>query len=173
MQQTWLSLIPFLVACAAAGASGAAFRPGDWYRRLDKPSWTPPDWVFPVAWTALYLLIAWAGWRVGLRAGTGEAAMALGLWACQIALNTLWPPLFFGLHRPERGLVVIVLLWLTVATMLGTFFSIDGLAGLAVVPYLLWVSYAAVLNIAIWQRNPHAHLIGAERPPSGEPPPAA
>lgn len=163
MEQSWLSLIPFLVACGAAAAAASAFRPGPWYRRLDLPSWTPPDWVFPVVWAVLYLLIAWAAWRVGLRAQSGEAAMALGLWACQIALVTLWSPVFFGLHRPDLAVPVVVLLWLSVATMLGSFFSIDGLAGLAVVPYLIWISYAAVLNIAIWRRNPRAHLIGSGR----------
>ena len=161
MDQSWLSFIPFLIAVAAAGATGAAFPPGEWYRRLDRPSWTPPDWAFPVVWTILYLLIAWAGWRVGQRVPAGQAALPLGLWACQIALNTLWTPIFFGLHRPDRAVPVVVLLWLAVATMLGSFFGIDALAGLAVVPYLLWVSLAAVLNIAIWRRNPGAHRIEA------------
>ena len=68
-------------------------------------SWTPPDWVFPVVWTTLYVLIAWAGWRVGLRAPLGEAALPLGLWACQIALNVLWTPVFFGLRRPDLAVV--------------------------------------------------------------------
>lgn len=157
MDQSWLSFIPFAIACAAAAATGVAFKPGDWYRRLDLPSWTPPDWMFPVAWTVLYVLIAWAGWRVGNRVPAGGAALPLGLWACQIALNALWTPIFFGKHRPDLAVPVIVALWLAVATMLGSFFSIDALAGLAVVPYLIWVSLAAVLNIAVWRRNPRAH----------------
>lgn len=157
MQQTWLSLIPFLIAVGAAAATGTAFRPGRWYMQLEKPSWTPPDWSFGIAWAVLYILIAWAGWRVGLHAPQGQAALPLGLWACQIALNTLWTPIFFGQRRPDRAVPVIVLLWLTVATMLGAFFSIDALAGLATIPYLIWVSFAAVLNIAIWRKNPYAH----------------
>ena len=162
MDQSWLSLIPFVIACGAAAVSGAVYPPGNWYRRLDLPRWTPPDWSFGVIWTVLYILIAWAGWRVGLRAPRGEAALPLGLWACQIALNTVWTPIFFGLRRPDAAVPVVVLLWLSVAAMLGSFLAIDALAGLAMIPYLLWVSVAAVLNIAVWRRNPRAHEIPAE-----------
>jgi translocator protein len=162
MDQSWLSLIPFVIACAAAAVSGSVFPPGEWYRRLDLPSWTPPDWVFPVVWTILYVLIAWAGWRVGLRAPLGEAALPLGLWACQIALNVLWTPIFFGLRRPDAAVPVVVLLWISVAAMVGSFMTIDAWAGFAMIPYLLWVTIAAALTIAVWRRNPRAHEVPVE-----------
>ena len=86
----------FLGACFAAGATGALFPPGAWYSTLKKPSWTPPNWLFPVAWTTLYLCMAAAAARV---AGAEGSAFAMALWALQIALNTLWTPVFFGLRR--------------------------------------------------------------------------
>lgn len=162
MEQSWLFLIPFVVACFAAGFTGAAFQPGVWYKRLDKPWWTPPDWSFGAVWTVLYILIAWAGWRVGMRAGAGEATLPLGLWACQIALNALWTPVFFGLRRPDTAVPVVILLWLSVAAMLGSFLTVDLWAGLAMIPYLAWVTIAAALNISVWRRNPDANRIPAE-----------
>ena len=104
----------YFVACAAAGATGGAFPPGDWYETLSKPSWTPPDWLFPVAWTVLYLAMSLTGMRVSLalegvggEAVSGVARYAPALWALQIALNTLWTPIFFGLQRIGGALVVI------------------------------------------------------------------
>ena len=154
MDQSWLSLIPFAIACAAAAFSGGAFPPGHWYRRLDLPSWTPPDWAFPVIWTTLYVLIAWAGWRVGLRAPMGEAALPLGLWACQIALNTLWTPVFFGLRNPHGARIVIGGLWVAVLAAMLSLWALDTVAGLLFLPYLVWVSYAAALNFWIAAHNP-------------------
>ena len=105
----------FLLACAAAASTGIIFKPGAWYESLVKPSFTPPNWLFPVAWTLIYLLLAWAGYRLSLIPGS---QMVLALWAAQIALNTLWTPVFFGAHRLLAGMVIIVLLWGIVRPML-------------------------------------------------------
>ncbi|MGS4920038.1 MULTISPECIES: tryptophan-rich sensory protein TspO [Mameliella] len=147
----WILFLIFLLACFAAGATGGMFPPGDWYRSLDKPRWTPPDWVFPVAWTTLYLLMAFAGARVALAPDNG---LALAFWALQIALNTLWTPVFFGLRRMRAGLVVLSALWLAVAACLVTLWQVDAWAGLAFVPYLCWVSVAWALNLSVLRRNP-------------------
>lgn len=141
----------FLLACAAAGATGMIFPPGDWYRQLEKPDWTPPDWVFPIIWPALYILIAIAGARL---AGTAGAGMVLALWAAQIALNTLWTPVFFGAHRIQLGLVVLALLWLVVAAMILAAFWVDLWVVVLLLPYLAWLSVALALNHAIWRLNP-------------------
>jgi tryptophan-rich sensory protein len=145
----------FLAACGAAAATGAMFQPGDWYRGLSKPGWTPPDWVFPVAWTFLYLTMSYAAARVAALSGTVPGTgQALGLWSLQIALNTLWTPVFFGLRRMRAGLVVVGLLWLAVAATMLAFFRIDWIAGALLVPYLLWVTIATALNRAVLARNP-------------------
>lgn len=158
----WLALIPYVVACMAAASTGMIFQPREWYRKLDRPPWTPPDWAFGAVWSVLYCLIAWAAWRVGLRAEAGAAALPLGLFACQITLNTLWSPIFFGLRRPDAAVPVVVLLWISVAAMMLSYFAVDFWAGLAMIPYLVWVTIASALNISVWRRNPKAHLIPAE-----------
>lgn len=140
----------FLGACCAAATTGAMFPPGPWYRALSKPSWTPPDWLFPIAWTALYLALAYVAARVAVQDG---AEYALAFWAFQIALNTLWTPVFFGLQRLRAGLVVIVFLWLAVAGLLVSLWPLDRTAFWITVPYLIWVSYAAALNMSILLRN--------------------
>ncbi|MBY6122265.1 tryptophan-rich sensory protein [Mameliella alba] len=151
MGMFWILFLIFLLACFAAGATGGMFPPGDWYRSLDKPRWTPPDWVFPVAWTTLYLLMAFAGARVALAPDNG---LALAFWALQIALNTLWTPVFFGLRRMRAGLVVLSALWLAVAAGLVALWQVDAWGGLAFVPYLCWVSVAWALNLSVLRRNP-------------------
>lgn len=145
--------LTYLAACGAAAATGALFQPGDWYRSLDKPRWTPPDWLFPVAWTVLYLCMSTAAARVAM---VGDSGQALALWSVQIALNALWTPVFFGLRRMGAGLVIISLLWLSVAATMLTFWQVDWIAGLLFAPYLLWVSVAGALNRSVWVRNPAA-----------------
>lgn len=146
----WGLFLTYLAACGAAATTGVVFQPGDWYRSLSKPDWTPPDWVFPVTWTVLYLCMALAGARVAALDGTGQA---LALWSVQIAFNTLWTPIFFGLRRLQAGMVVIILLWLSVVATGVTFWTHDRLAGLLFVPYIAWVSIAAALNWSVWKRN--------------------
>ncbi|MEE4096103.1 TspO/MBR family protein [Pseudomonas viridiflava] len=140
----------FLLACAAAASTGIIFKPGQWYESLTKPSFTPPNWLFPVAWTTIYLLLAWAGYRLSLMPGSQEV---LALWAAQIALNTLWTPVFFGAHKLLAGMVIITLLWLVVAAMLVMALRLDVITGLMLFPYLVWLCVAAALNFSILHNN--------------------
>ncbi|WP_308916222.1 tryptophan-rich sensory protein TspO [Jannaschia sp. LMIT008] len=146
----WTLFAIFFAACCGAAATGAMFPPGDWYRRLDKPSWTPPDWLFPVAWTALYLALAVTAARAAPLPGS---AHAVAFWAMQIAFNALWTPVFFGLRRLGAALVVLVVLWLAVAGLLAALWPLDRIGFWLTVPYLVWVSYAGALNFDIWRRN--------------------
>lgn len=141
----------FLLACAAAGATGAVFTPGAWYRSLNKPWFTPPDWVFPVAWTTIYLLISFAGARLAVLEGS---AYAMAFWAAQAALSTLWTPLFFGLRRIKGSLLVMAPLWLSVLGCMLSAFALDFWAGMAFVPYMVWATVAAALNFRMWRLNP-------------------
>jgi len=150
-----VSLVIFLAylgACTAAATTGALFGPGAWYDRLDKPSWTPPNWAFPLAWTAVYLIIAYAAWRVAV-SGADLLPLGLALWSLQIALNGLWTPTFFGLRRIRSGLMVLSALWVTVLLTTAAFLAVDGIAGALFVVYLLWLTYAFSLNFEIWRRN--------------------
>ena len=148
-----MTFLILLIACAAAGATGILFQPGAWYDGLAKPWFNPPRWAFPVAWTTLYVLIAWAGARLAHLPGAG---LVMALWAAQIALNTLWTPVFFGAHRMGMGVAVIALLWLVVAALTVLAFRLDRLAGTLLLPYLAWLSLAGALNYRLWQMNPGA-----------------
>jgi tryptophan-rich sensory protein len=147
----WTLFLTYLAACIAAGSTGALFSPGTWYDSLDKPSWTPQNWVFPTVWTALYILMSYTAMRVALVPGTGQA---LAFWSLQIALNTLWTPVFFGLRKLGTGMFVLACLWLAVAATTVAFFRADWIAGILFAPYLVWVTIAAALNFSVWRRNP-------------------
>jgi tryptophan-rich sensory protein len=146
----WPLFLTFLGACCAAAATGSLFSPDGWYRALSKPAWTPPDWLFPLAWSALYLSLAFVAARVAPLAGSEQA---VAFWALQIALNALWTPVFFGLKRIGGGLIVIALLWVAVAGLLASLWPLDRLSFWVTVPYLVWVSYAGALNADIWRRS--------------------
>ena len=141
----------FMAASAAAASTGMMFRPGVWYDGLSKPWWTPKPWMFPVVWTTLYIASSVAAARVAAVDGN---AMAMAFWAMQVAFNTLWSPVFFGLRRLKLALCVMVGLWVAVLGMVWTFWPLDAWAGLLVTPYLLWVSVAGLLNFSVMLRNP-------------------
>ena len=151
--QAIVSLLVFLALAFSAAAFGAFFTPGAWYAGLNKPSWNPPSWLFGPVWTVLYVMIATAGWRIWQRFGS-EAKPALTLWAIQMLLNALWSWLFFGLQRPALAFAEIAALWLAIVATIVLFWRRDRGAGLLMTPYLMWVSFAALLNFTLWQMNP-------------------
>ncbi|WP_112320758.1 tryptophan-rich sensory protein TspO [Oceanibium sediminis] len=149
----WITLAGLSLAVMGAASTGAMFSPGEWYETLEKPAWTPPKWLFPLAWTALYIAMAWAAYRVA-QAPLELAAPALAFWAAQIVLNAVWSPVFFGLRRLGAALVVLCLMWVAVVMTTVLAFRADTLAGLLLAPYVVWVSYAGALNAVIWRNNP-------------------
>jgi benzodiazapine receptor len=140
------TIAPFLGLVFLASMTGALFRPGEWYKRLAKPSWTPPNWLFPLAWGVLYVVMAYAAWRVWAEAGVG---LALGLWGLQLILNAGWSAVFFGLRKPGLAALEVAALWLAVAGTVIAFAGVDVIAAWLLSPYLVWVSFAAVLNLEI------------------------
>ena len=146
----WLDFLVFLFACTAAGLTGSLFPPGEWYSELKKPVWTPPNWVFPVAWPILYLLMSYSGATL---ANLESAGSALALWALQISLNTLWTPVFFGLKNLKLGLIIIFFLLVSVAICTYVFWLYAWISGLLFLPYLAWVVFAAALNAAVFKLN--------------------
>lgn len=147
----WLLFCIFFAACLGAGVTGGLFPPGPWYRGLEKPWFTPPDWVFPVTWMVLYICMSVAGARVAMLDGNG---LAMAFWALQIAFNGLWTPVFFGLKNIRLGMAVVGFLWLTVASCMLAMWQLDWIAGALFLPYLIWVTIASALNAAVWQLNP-------------------
>jgi tryptophan-rich sensory protein len=151
-----LPIVAFVLLCLAVGwVSGLTTEAAivAWYRPLAKPSWTPPDAAFPIAWTILYVLMGIAAGLVWTRRHRGRRR-AIGWFLIQLALNVLWSPVFFGLHSPAGGLAVILLLLAALVATLVAFFAISRAAFWLLVPYLLWVGYATTLAIAICALNP-------------------
>ncbi len=149
------SVISLIVAVAlpliVGGVGGIATSSSvtTWYPSLNKPSFNPPGWIFGPVWTTLYVMMGVASWRVWRK---GER-QALSWYGIQLALNLLWSVLFFGLRQPGAALVEIVVLWAAILVTAVKFARVDTLAGVLMVPYQLWVSFAAILNGAIWWLN--------------------
>jgi translocator protein len=155
-----LIVLAFFVAlCLVIGALGAAVvatSVDTWYADLAKPSFTPPDRLFGPVWTALYVLMAIAAWRVWRAADRDTRRGPLTLFALQLALTLGWTVVFFGLQKIGAAVATIVVLDVGVVVTTLAFRSIDRWAGLLMVPYLAWSVFATVLNIAIWRLNPTA-----------------
>ena len=149
----WLSLLPFIAAVFAVALSGAVFMPGDWYRSLKKPSWTPPDWLFAPAWTILYVMIAVAGWLVWKAAGVGAA---LVVWALNLLFNGAWSWLMFGRRDIRTALYDAIAMLVTIVAFIALTWPISTTAAWLFVPYLAWVTFATALNASILSRNPAA-----------------
>ena len=137
----------------SASATAIFVAPGGWYAELTKPAWNPPNWVFGPAWTILYALMAISAWRVWRHGGWALQKSALGLFLLQWALNAMWTPLFFGWHQVGWALVEILILLLAILATLRVFWRVDRLAGALLLPYATWVTFAAMLNGAIWLMN--------------------
>ena len=150
------ALILFIVVVYAAAGIGSLFTAqsvNDWYVALSKPSWNPPSWVFGPVWTVLYGMMGVAAWLVWLRRREVSVTLPLVLFFVQLALNVVWSLLFFGLQSPGAAFLEIIVLWLAIAATLLAFWRVAPLAGVLFIPYILWVSFAAVLNYTIWQLN--------------------
>lgn len=156
MMRSALVLVGFIAVCfAVAGLGGWATASSvqSWYPTLRKPPFSPPDWVFGPVWTALYTMMAVAAFLVWRQAGFNAARLALGLFAVQLLLNLAWSPVFFGLRQILAGFIVIILLWLAIAATTIAFYRHSVAAVVLMIPYLLWVTFAAVLNGSLWWLN--------------------
>jgi tryptophan-rich sensory protein len=147
--------VSLAVAYTAAGVGGwlTSKSLATWYPGLAKPSWNPPDWVFGPVWTLLYTMMAIAAWLVWRSRRSQPVRLPLGLYAVQLVLNVLWSALFFALQSPGAAVGEILVLWLAIAATLLAFLRVDRMAGILIAPYWAWVSFATILNFAIWRLN--------------------
>ncbi len=148
-----ISLLVWILISFIPAAVGSQYMPGEWYTQLQKPSWTPPGYLFAPVWTFLYLSMGVAAWLVWKRGGFSSAPVALTLFLIQLVVNGLWSWLFFGLYRPELAFVDIAVLWCLILASMIAFWRESTPAGLLMAPYLLWVSFASALNFSIWRLN--------------------
>ena len=152
-----LKLVLSIIICLGAGFIGSIFTTPaipTWYATLKRPPFAPPNWLFAPVWTTLFVLMgisAFLVWRRGLN--DPQVKIALGIFIVQLILNALWSVMFFGLRSPLAGLIDIAILWIAILLTILNFFKISTAAGLLLIPYILWVSFAAVLNFSIWRLN--------------------
>jgi len=156
--------LPVIAAIAWAvilgGAGGLLTTIGPWYRALRKPPWQPPDWLFGPAWTIILGLAAWAAvlaWR-GAAGDPGAERTIIALYAINFLFHLLWSPLFFALRRPDLALIEVVFLWVSVLALIVGLRPWSATASWMLVPYISWVSFAALLNLAIVRLNPRVRV---------------
>ena len=152
-----IKLIVSITICLFAGFLGSFFTTPaipTWYSTLAKPSFAPPNWLFFPVWTTLFVMMGislYLVWRRGLEGQ--QVKNALVIFAVQLILNVLWSAAFFGLRSPLSGLIEISILWVSIAFTIMIFMKISRTAGLLLIPYIIWVSFAAILNFMIWRLN--------------------
>ena len=150
-----VKFVIILIICMSAGLIGSFLTAPAipvWYAALEKPFFTPPDWLFGPVWTSLFVLMSISATLV-LRSGHADTRNALGIFSVQLILNALWSWAFFGLRSPFAGLIEIVFLWIAILVTIKVFFRISRTAGYLLIPYILWVTLALLLNFFIWRLN--------------------
>jgi tryptophan-rich sensory protein len=148
-----LKLVGSLILCQLAGFIGSLFTTPaipTWYKTLNKPSFTPPNWIFSPVWISLFILMGISLFMVWRRQGHPQVKTASIFFFVQLILNILWSVGFFGLRSPLLGFIEIILLWIAILLTIQNFLKVSKMAGLILLPYLLWVSFAALLNLSLW-----------------------
>ena len=151
-------LILSILICQSAGVVGSIFTSSSvqtWYTTLQLPSFAPPGWFIGIVWITLYTLMGislYLVWDKGLR--NKQVKNSLSVFGIQLILNALWSILFFGLRSPLLGLIEIVFLWIAIAVTILKFYRVSRTAALLLLPYIIWVSVALMLNFYIWRLNP-------------------
>ena len=157
MKRNWGKLVLSVVVCNIAGAIGALFTApavGGWYSHLNKPPINPPDWIFAPVWTALYVAMGLSFYIIWIKVGTlRKLRIPAAFFGAQLLLNSLWSVIFFGFKLPLLAFIEILVLWAAIIYTIKIFYSISRAAGNLLVPYILWVSFAAVLNLWIVMLN--------------------
>ena len=151
-----LKLVASVILCQIAGFLGSLFTTPaipTWYKTLNKPSFTPPTWIFSPVWISLFILMGISLYFVWRRADHPQFKAALIFFFVQLILNVLWSVAFFGLKSPFLGLVDIVALWIAIFLTIQHFLKVSKFAGVLLIPYLLWVSFATLLNFSLWILN--------------------
>jgi tryptophan-rich sensory protein len=155
-RQDIFGLVAFIIGCLVVSGIGGiitATSVGSWYLSIEKPPFNPPNWVFAPVWTTIYIFMAVAGWRVWRSGHDARRHRALIVFGVQLGLNLAWSFLFFGLQRIDLAMVEIFILLIAIVATTMLFWRIDRLAGGLFVPYVLWVSFATLLNGSLWVLN--------------------
>jgi benzodiazapine receptor len=151
-----LGLFGWLVLCFSAAAIGAfaSAEAGAFYAQLVRPSWAPPGWLFAPVWTVLYALMGVSAWLIWRTHGFNAGRAALALFIAQLGANALWTWVFFVWHQGALAFAEILLLWCLIAATIASFWRLNVLAAVLLIPYLVWVTFASALTFATWRLNP-------------------
>jgi len=153
MVARYVSLAVFLLLVIAASGIGGSFEAGEWYHQvMKKPDWTPPPWIFGIVWAVVYLTMALAAWLVWL-GGHYRRMGVLSWWGILLVLNVAWSGLFFGLHRPGWAWLALGFTIVVAALCIKAFSTLSKQAATLMLPYLAWLFFAWILNLAIWSMN--------------------
>jgi tryptophan-rich sensory protein len=156
MKIEWFKLVVSIVMCQTAGIVGSLFTVKNipaWYAALNKPSFNPPNWIFGPVWIFLYILMGISFYLIWINSGTGNFGLLLSLFIFQLVLNSFWTIIFFGLKSPLFAFCEIAVLWVAILFCIILFFQVSKISSFLLIPYLLWVTFAAILNFAIWKLN--------------------
>lgn len=156
MAKKVITLFISIIIAQLAGAVGSVFTAPSiqgWYAFLEKPFFSPPNWLFAPAWITLYTLMGIAAFFIWQKKGELGVKSALKLYGVHLVFNALWSIIFFGLKNPGLAFIEILILWVLIVVVACKFYKIQKLAGLLFIPYILWVTFATVLNFSIWQLN--------------------
>lgn len=153
MIENWPVLLAFIGVSILTATSGAVFMPGEWYKNIAKPWWTPPNWLFGPAWTLLFALIAFAGYVFYMSATPEERFWPLVIFGIQMVFNAAWSFLFFGRKRIDLAFIDAVLMALAIVATMAAFFPVSPQSAALLIPYLIWVCFAATLNFVILRLN--------------------
>ena len=151
-----LPLLVFILITLFAGFIGSLFTTpsiASWYAFINKPSFSPPNWLFAPVWSLLYILMGIAAFLIWQKRDNLKTKPALMFYGIQLILNTLWSIIFFGMHNPGLAFLEIIILWSFILITLIKFYKINKTSGILFIPYLIWVSFASILNFAVWMLN--------------------
>ena len=156
MKINWIKLIVSLALPQLAGIIGSMFTIKSiptWYAALNKPSFNPPNWIFGPVWISLYILMGISFYIVWIKSDSSNFNILLSLFILQLTLNSLWSIIFFGLKSPGFALLEIIFLWVSILLCIMYFFPVSKIASFFLIPYLIWVSFASILNYYVWKLN--------------------
>jgi tryptophan-rich sensory protein len=156
MKINWLKLIISLILPQLAGIIGSLFTIKSipiWYAALDKPSFNPPGWIFGPVWITLYIMMGISFYLIWIKNDLPNFGLITSVFILQLVLNAFWSIIFFGLHSPFYALIEIVSLWISILICIILFYKVSKISAYLMIPYLLWVSFASILNFYIWKLN--------------------
>jgi translocator protein len=156
MKIKWIKLIVSLLICQLAGVIGSLFTASSiptWYATLNKPSFNPPNWIFAPVWISLYVLMGISFYLIWIKSDIPNFGLLMSVFIFQLVLNAFWTIIFFGLKSPLFAFIEIVVLWIAILFCIILFYKVSKISSVLLIPYILWVSFASILNFALWKLN--------------------